>query len=113
MQLMLQATVYDCLSFDPFAFEEERLSAPEVDVSRGKIVEALVIAGRVVMRHEAATWRSSRGASIVFETALKAELACVLEDEFAVAGLVAVELNAGFASDQGLKKGFALDERQT
>ena len=52
MQLMLQATVCDCLAFDPFAFEEDGLSAPEVDVSRGKIVEALVIAGMVVVRHE-------------------------------------------------------------
>jgi hypothetical protein len=34
MQLMLQATVCDCLTFDPFAFEEDGLSAPEVDVSR-------------------------------------------------------------------------------
>ena len=48
MQLMLQATVCDCLAFYPFAFEEDGLSAPEVDVSRGKIVEALVIAGMVV-----------------------------------------------------------------
>ena len=52
MQLMLQATVCDCLALDPFAFEEDGLSAPEVDVSRGKIVEALVIAGMVVVRHE-------------------------------------------------------------
>ena len=52
MQLMLQATVCDCLALDPFAFEEDGLSASEVDVSRGKIVEALVIAGMVVMRHE-------------------------------------------------------------
>ena len=52
MQLMLPATVCDCLAFDPFAFEEDGLSAPEVDVSRGKIVEALVIAGMVVVRHE-------------------------------------------------------------
>ena len=52
MQLMLQATVYDCLAFDPFAFEENGLSAPEVDVSRGKIVEALVIAGMVVVLDE-------------------------------------------------------------
>src|ERR1700724_4817971 len=52
MQLMLQATVCDCLALDPFAFEEDGLSAPEVDVSWGKIVEALVIAGMVVMRHE-------------------------------------------------------------
>jgi hypothetical protein len=35
MQLLLQATVCDFLSFDTFAFEEDGLSAPEVDVSRG------------------------------------------------------------------------------
>ena len=52
MQVVLQATVCDCLALDPFAFEEDGLSASEVDVSRGKIVEALVIAGMVVMRHE-------------------------------------------------------------
>jgi hypothetical protein len=52
MQLMLQATVCDCLSFDPFAFEEDGVGVPEVDVSRGKIVEALVIAGMVVMLDE-------------------------------------------------------------
>ena len=33
----------------------------------------------------------------------------MLEDEFAVAGFMAVELNAGLASDQGLEKGLALD----
>ena len=44
MQLMLQATVCDCLLLDPFAFEEDGLSAFEVDVSRGKIVEALMMA---------------------------------------------------------------------
>ena len=52
MQVVLQATVCDCRVLDPFAFEEDGLSASEVDVSRGKIVEALVIAGMVVMRHE-------------------------------------------------------------
>ncbi len=52
MQLMLQATVCERLAFDPFAFEEDGLSASEVDVSRGKIAEALVIAGMVVVRHE-------------------------------------------------------------
>ena len=49
---MLQAAVCDCLAFDPFAFEEDGLGPAEVDVSRSKIVEALVIAGMVVMRHE-------------------------------------------------------------
>ena len=52
MQLMLQATVCDCLALDPFAFEEDGLSPPEVDVSRSEIAEALVIAGMVVVRHE-------------------------------------------------------------
>ena len=61
MQLMLQATVCDCLALDPFAFEEDGLSAPEVDVSWGKIVEALVIAGMVVTRHE--------GRDLAFEVA--------------------------------------------
>jgi hypothetical protein len=44
MQLMLQATVCDCLALDPFAFEEDGLGAAEGDVRRGEIVEALVIA---------------------------------------------------------------------
>src|ERR1700677_3995073 len=61
MQLMLQATVCDCLALDPFAFEEEGLSAPEGDVSWDKVVEALVIAGMVVMRHE--------GGDLAFEIA--------------------------------------------
>jgi hypothetical protein len=61
MQLMLQATVCDCLALDPLAFEEDGLPASEVDVSRGKIVEALVIAGMVVVRHE--------GGDLAFEIA--------------------------------------------
>ena len=36
MQLMVQATLCDGLALDPFAFEEDGLSASEVDVSRGK-----------------------------------------------------------------------------
>jgi hypothetical protein len=50
MQLMLQATVCDCLALDPVAFEEDGLGAPKVDVSRGEIVEALVIARMLVVR---------------------------------------------------------------
>ena len=52
MQLMLQATVCDCLAFDPFAFEEDCLSPSEVDVSRREIGQALVIAGMVVVLDE-------------------------------------------------------------
>jgi hypothetical protein len=61
--LVLQATICDCLAFDPFAFEEEGLSAPEVDVSRSEIVEALVIAGMVVVLDE--------GGDLAFEIAGK------------------------------------------
>ena len=32
MQVVLQATICDCLALDPFAFEEDGLSASEVDV---------------------------------------------------------------------------------
>ena len=52
MQLVLQATICDCLAFDPFAFEEDGLGAAEVDVSRSEIAEALVIAGMVVVLDE-------------------------------------------------------------
>ena len=44
MQLVLQATVCDCLALDPFAFEEDGLGASKIDVSRGEIGEALVMA---------------------------------------------------------------------
>jgi len=52
MQVVLQATVCDCLALDPFAFEEDGLGPPEVDVSRSEIAEALVIAGMVVVLDE-------------------------------------------------------------
>jgi hypothetical protein len=52
MQVVLQATIGDGLAFDPFAFEEDGLSASEVDVSRSEIAEALVIAGMVVVLDE-------------------------------------------------------------
>ena len=48
MQVVLQATVCDCLAFDPFAFEEDGLGPSEVDVSRREIGQALVIAGMVI-----------------------------------------------------------------
>jgi hypothetical protein len=59
--LVLQATICGRLAFDPFAFEEDGLSAPEVDVSRSEIVEALVIAGMVVVLDE--------GGDLAFEIA--------------------------------------------
>ena len=50
-----QPTVLDGLAFDPFSFQQDGLTAPEVDVGRGEIVDALVTAPVVVVRVEA-TW---------------------------------------------------------
>ena len=43
MQLMLQATVCDCLALDAFSFEEDGLSPPEVDVGRSEVGQAFVV----------------------------------------------------------------------
>ena len=47
MQVMLQTTICDGLAFDPFAFEEDGLGPPEVDVSRSEIAEALNRSGLI------------------------------------------------------------------
>ena len=46
---MQQAAVGEGLSFDPRPFEQDRLTTTEVDVSRGEIAQALVVAGVVVV----------------------------------------------------------------
>jgi hypothetical protein len=43
--VVLQAATGDGLSFDPLSFNEDGLTPAEVDVGRGEIVEALVVAG--------------------------------------------------------------------
>jgi hypothetical protein len=37
MQVMLQTTICDGLAFDPFAFGEDGLGLPEVNVSRMRL----------------------------------------------------------------------------
>ena len=44
-----QPTVFDGFAFDPFSFQQDGLTASEVDVGRGKIIHALVIAPVVVV----------------------------------------------------------------
>jgi hypothetical protein len=51
---VVQASVPDGLSFDPFSFQENSLTASEVDVSRGQISDALVISQVVVVGDELA-----------------------------------------------------------
>jgi hypothetical protein len=52
MHLVLQAAALDVLSFDPFSLHQNALAASKVDVSRGEIVEALMVALVIVVRHE-------------------------------------------------------------
>jgi hypothetical protein len=40
---VLQAPAFDGLSLDPFSLQQDGLAAPEVDVGRGEIVEALMV----------------------------------------------------------------------
>src|ERR1700704_28128 len=51
-QPVLQAAVSNGLSLDPFSFGQDGWTAPEVDVGRGEIVDALVIAAVVVVVDE-------------------------------------------------------------
>jgi hypothetical protein len=39
-----QASIYDGFAFDPFSFQQDRLPASQVSISRDQIVDALVIA---------------------------------------------------------------------
>ena len=50
--LVVQAALSDGFSFDPFTFEQDCLAAPEVDVGRSEIVEALVVSPMIVMLDE-------------------------------------------------------------
>lgn len=49
---MLQAPVFDGLSFDPFSFQQDGLAAPKIDVGGGEVVEALVVAPVIVVLDE-------------------------------------------------------------
>ena len=49
---MLQSAVCDGLSFDPFSFCQGGGPAPEVDVRRGEIVDALVVPAVVIVGDE-------------------------------------------------------------
>ena len=51
---MLQAAVLDGVAFDPFSFHQDGLPAPEVDIGRREVFQALVIALVVVVIDEPA-----------------------------------------------------------
>src|ERR1700748_3315365 len=53
VSLMLQASVLDGVSFDPFSLHEDGLTASEIDIGGGEIADAFVIAQMIIMLHEA------------------------------------------------------------
>ena len=52
LNVVKQPTVLDGFAFDPFSFQQDGLAASEVDVGRGEIVDALMIAPVIVVRDE-------------------------------------------------------------
>jgi hypothetical protein len=82
---VLQATVCDGLSFDPFSFCQDGGAASEVDLGRGGIIDALVVAVVVVVVDE--------GLDLGFESAGEK---VVLQHDAVLQGLVpALDLALG------------------
>ena len=50
---MLQSSLFDGLAFDPFALKQDGLTASEVDVGRGEVLQALMVAVVIVVIDEA------------------------------------------------------------
>ena len=49
---MKQAPGFDSLSLDPFSLFQDGLAAPEVDIGRGEVLQALVALSVIVMLDE-------------------------------------------------------------
>ncbi len=49
---MLQASLFDNLSFDPYSFEQDCLAASGVDIGGNEVVEALMIPPVVIVLDE-------------------------------------------------------------
>jgi len=74
---MLQAPFVECLSFDPFSFQQDGLAWSEVDIGGREVAEALVIALVIVVRDE--------GIDLCFEMAGQI---VVLEQDAVLQGLM-------------------------
>ena len=51
---MHQASVLDCLSFNPFSFEQDGVASAEVNIGRCQVADGLVVAPVVVVINEGA-----------------------------------------------------------
>ena len=49
---VVQASGFDGVAFDPFSFQQDGLTTPEVDISRRQIADALVVSEMVVVGDE-------------------------------------------------------------
>ena len=64
---MLQAPVFDGLSFDPFPFQQDGVAAPEVDIGGREVIQALVVAPVVVVLDEGQLGFEITGQRIVLQ----------------------------------------------
>jgi hypothetical protein len=84
-----QAAIGDCLSFDPFSFNQNGLAPSEVDVGWRQIADALVIAQVIVVNDE--------GLDLGFETVVifdwKSDVAARPANQALYAGQLAQYLN--------------------
>ena len=51
---VLQASGFDSVAFDPFSFQQDGLTTPEVDISRRQVPDALVVPEMIVVGDEVA-----------------------------------------------------------
>jgi len=49
---VLQSSGFDGVAFNPFSFEQDGLTTPEVDVGRGDVTDALVVPEMIVVDDE-------------------------------------------------------------
>ena len=59
VSFVMQASVLDSFAFDPFSFQQDDLTAPEVDIGRRQVVDALVVAQVIVVGDEGSIRASS------------------------------------------------------
>jgi hypothetical protein len=50
--LVQQAAIGNCLSFDPFPFDQDNLASPEVDVGGRQVADALMVSQMIVIGDE-------------------------------------------------------------
>ena len=63
---MKQAPGFHGLSFDPFSLFQDGLAAPEVDIGRGEVLQALVVSSVVVMLDEGVDLLPEIAGQVVF-----------------------------------------------